>query len=117
MHGHTFDASGNVTAEARTGGPYAYTYNAAGRMSQFRINGVLQASYQYDAMGRQAIRTLTSPTAITIHSVFDSKGRRIAEYNAGTGALIREYVWMGGLPGPRRRARAFVGKTVHWTVF
>ncbi len=106
-----------MTAEARTGGPYAYTYNAAGRMSQFRINGVLQASYQYDAMGRQAIRTLTSPTAITIHSVFDSKGRRIAEYNAGTGALIREYVWMGGLPGPRRRARAFVGKTVHWTVF
>jgi RHS repeat-associated protein len=67
-------------------------------MSQFRINGVLQASYQYDAMGRQAIRTLTSPTAITIHSVFDSKGRRIAEYNAGTGALIREYVWNGWDP-------------------
>jgi hypothetical protein len=40
-----------VTAEARTGGPYAYITNAAGRMSQFRINGVLQASYQYDAMG------------------------------------------------------------------
>jgi YD repeat-containing protein len=94
--GYTYDTSGNVTAEARTGGPYAYTYNAAGRMSEFRINGVLQASYQYDSLGRQAIRTLTSPTAITIHSVFDSDGRRIAEYNAGTGALIREYVWMGG---------------------
>jgi hypothetical protein len=40
-----------VTVEARTGGPYAYTTNAAGRMLQFRINGVLQASYQYDAMG------------------------------------------------------------------
>ena len=59
---------------------------------------MLQASYQYDAMGRQAIRTLTSPTAITIHSVFDSDGRRIAEYNAGTGALIREYVWNGWDP-------------------
>jgi YD repeat-containing protein len=93
--GYTYDAAGNVTALARTGGPYAYTYNAAGRMSEFRINGVLQASYQYDALGRQAIRTLTSPTAITIHSVFDSKGRRIAEYNAGSGALLREYVWMG----------------------
>ncbi len=27
--------------------------------------------------------------------MFDSEGRRIAEYNAGTGALIREYVWKG----------------------
>ena len=44
-------------------------------------------------MRGQAIRTLTSPTPVTIHSVFDSDGRRIAEYNEGTGALIREYVW------------------------
>ena len=48
------------------------------------------ASYRYDAMGRQAIRVL--PTA-TIHSVFDSEGRRIAEYDEASGALIREYVW------------------------
>jgi RHS repeat-associated protein len=62
-------------------------------MSEFLINGVLQASYKYDAMGRQAIRALTSPTPVTIHSVFDIQGRRIAEYNEATGALIREYVW------------------------
>jgi RHS repeat-associated protein len=67
-------------------------------MSEFRINGVLQASYRYDAMGRQAIRTLSSPTAVTIHSVFDSDGRRIAEYNETSGALIREYVWNGWDP-------------------
>ncbi|MFN5998774.1 MAG: RHS repeat domain-containing protein, partial [Paracoccaceae bacterium] len=91
--GFTYDASGSVTAEARPGGTYGYTYNAAGRMSEFRINGILQASYKYDAMGRQAIRTLSSPTAVTIHSVFDSDGRRIAEYNETSGALIREYVW------------------------
>jgi RHS repeat-associated protein len=30
--------------------------------------------------------------------VFDSDGRRIAEYNETTGALIREYVWMGWNP-------------------
>jgi RHS repeat-associated protein len=96
--GYTYDAAGNVTAEARTGGPYASTYDAAGRMSVFKINNVQQASYKYDAMGRQAIRTLTSPTAITIHSVFDSEGRRIAEYNQATGALIREYVWLGWDP-------------------
>jgi RHS repeat-associated protein len=67
-------------------------------MSEFRINTVLQGSYKYGAMGRQAIRTLTSPTPVTIHSVFDSDGRRIAEYNETSGALIREYVWNGWDP-------------------
>ncbi len=96
--GFTYDLAGNVTTEARAGGAYSYTYNAAGRMSEFKINGVLQASYKYDAMGRQAIRTLSTPTAVTIHSVFDSDGRRIAEYNETSGALIREYVWHGWDP-------------------
>jgi RHS repeat-associated protein len=91
----SYDAAGNVTLDNRTGGGYGYTYNSAGRLSEFRVNGVLQASYKYDSLGRQAIRTLTSPTPITIHSVFDSEGRRIAEYNEATGGLIREYVWNG----------------------
>lgn len=81
--GFTYDASGNVTAEARAGGAYAYTYDAAGRMREFRAGGVLQAQYRYDAMGRQAVRTLV-PSGLTIHSVFDSEGRRIAEYNQTT---------------------------------
>jgi RHS repeat-associated protein len=97
--GSPYDAAGNVTAEARTGGgTYGYSTNAAGRMESFSINGFQQASYKYDAMGRQAIRTLTSPSPVTIHSVFDSQGRRIAEYNETSGALIREYVWNGWDP-------------------
>ena len=67
-------------------------------MSEFRINGFLQASYQYDALGRQAIRTLTSPTPVTIHSVFDSDGRRIAEHDEATATLLREYIWNGWGP-------------------
>ncbi len=63
-------------------------------MASMSINGVLQGSYKYDFAGRQAIRT-TASTGVTIHSVFDSQGRRIAEYNQATGALIREYVWLG----------------------
>jgi YD repeat-containing protein len=47
----TYDASGSVTAEARPGGTYGYTYNAADRMSEFLINCILQASCKYDAMG------------------------------------------------------------------
>jgi RHS repeat-associated protein len=99
VRGYGYDAAGNVVAEARTGGgTYAYSYNAAGRMETFSINGFQQASYKYDAMGRQAIRTLTSPTLVTIHSVFDSDGRRIAEYNETSGQLLREYVWNGWEP-------------------
>ncbi len=94
----TYDAAGNVTFDDRTGGSYGYSYNAAGRMFEFRINGFLQASYKYDALGRQAIRTLTSPSPVTIHSVFDSQGRRIAEYDEATGALLREYIWNGWEP-------------------
>jgi RHS repeat-associated protein len=96
--GFAYDASGNVILEARAGGTYSYTYNAAGRMASFSINGMLQATYSYDAMGRQAIRSLTSPTPVTIHSVFDSDGRRIAEYDQATGTLLREYIWNGWEP-------------------
>ncbi|MBL9046873.1 MAG: hypothetical protein JNK34_06100 [Tabrizicola sp.] len=87
-----------MTSESRPGGSYAYTYNAAGRMNAFSINGMLQATYTYDAMGRQAIRSLTSPSPVTIHSVFDSQGRRIVEYDEATGTLLREYVWNGWEP-------------------
>ncbi len=83
-----------------------YTYDAAGRMATMSINGVLQGSYKYDFAGRQAIRTIAA-TGVTIHSVFDAQGRRIAEYNQATGALIREYVWLGwGKARPDGLARA-----------
>ncbi len=92
--GFNYDAAGNVIAEARTGGGN-FTYDAAGQMETFSISGFLQSSYKYDAMGRQAIRTLTSPAPVTIQSVFDSKGRRIAEYIETSGALICKHVWNG----------------------
>jgi RHS repeat-associated protein len=92
----TYDAAGNVIADNRGAG-FGYTYDSAGRLSELRINGVLQAQYRYDFAGRQAVRTLTS-TVQTIHSVFDSSGNRIAEYDQTSGALLREYVWNGLTP-------------------
>jgi RHS repeat-associated protein len=93
---YTYDGAGNVLTDSRGAG-YAYTYDSAGRMASMSINGVLQGSYRYDFAGRQAIRVIAA-TGVTIHSVFDSQGRRIAEYNEATGALIREYVWLGWEP-------------------
>lgn len=95
---YNYDAMGNVTADSRSGANHGYGYDSAGRMATFSIGGVSQATYTYDFAGRQAIRSLTSPTPVTIHSVFDSEDRRIAEYDEATGTLIREYVWLGWEP-------------------
>ena len=58
---------------------------------------MLQATYRYDVLGRQVLRTLV-PSAVTIQSIFDSQGRRVAENDQRTGALIREYVWLDWEP-------------------
>jgi hypothetical protein len=66
-------------------------------MASLSLNGVLQAEYKYDYLGRQFSRKLV-PANTTIHSVFRSDGKRIFEFNEATGALIRAYVWMGDTP-------------------
>ena len=95
VFGH--DASGNVLSETLGTTTREFEYDAAGRLAVFKSGGLVQATYLYDAMGRQAVRSLTSGP-VALHSVFDSEGRRIAEYNEATGALIREYVWNGWEP-------------------
>nr|MCU0910611.1 hypothetical protein [Paracoccaceae bacterium] len=52
------DDAGNVLYDNRAGGGYGYAYDAAGRMEAFSINGVVQATYRYDAMGQQVVRHL-----------------------------------------------------------
>nr|MCU0910458.1 hypothetical protein [Paracoccaceae bacterium] len=56
-HTRTFlhDDAGNVLYDNRAGGGYGYAYDAAGRMEAFSINGVVQATYRYDAMGQQVV--------------------------------------------------------------
>ena len=97
----THDAAGNVTYDNRSGGGYGYAYNAAGRMKDFSINGVVQAEYLYNALGQQVVRRL-SQSGQTIHSVHDLDGNRIAEYDYDEAlqisTLIREYVWMDDRP-------------------
>ncbi|MEZ5886875.1 MAG: RHS repeat-associated core domain-containing protein [Paracoccaceae bacterium] len=65
-------------------------------MATVSLGGVTQGTYRYDALGRQVVRTLASGQVI--HSVFDSAGHRLAEYDGATGALIRSYVWLGDMP-------------------
>ena len=93
------EIDGNVTFDNRNGPSYGYDYDAAGRMSDFSINGVVQAEYAYNALGQQVVRRLTQ-AGQTIHSLHDTSGNRIAEYlydeTLGTSSLIREYTWANG---------------------
>jgi YD repeat-containing protein len=79
---YTNDGAGNVLTDSRGAG-YSYTYDATGRRASMSINGVLQGTYRYDFAVRQTIRAIAS-TGVTIHSVFDAQGRRIAEYGEGS---------------------------------
>ena len=68
-------------------------------MESKSLSGVVQAEYEYNALGQQVICNRTQAGQI-IHSVHDLDGNRIAEYDyddvALTSSLIREYVWMNG---------------------
>ena len=90
-----YDQAGNVIFDNRTSGGNGYTYDAAGRMVSFSINGALQAEYRYNPLGQQITRRLV-PSGVTIHSNYGPDGNRIAEYDEASGALIREYVWLNG---------------------
>jgi YD repeat-containing protein len=76
-----------------TGTDHGYTYDAAGRLASYSLNGMLQAEYQYSAAGQQVVRRLL-PSGEQIHAVHDAAGQRIAEYlfNPATGVmtLIRD---------------------------
>tara|TARA_R110001583_G_scaffold189565_1_gene353131 strand:+ start:373379 stop:376345 length:2967 start_codon:yes stop_codon:yes gene_type:complete len=94
----TYDAAGNVTYDNRSGQGYGYSYDGQGRLASFSINGVVQAEYQYNYLGQQAIRTLTQ-TGQTIDSVYDPiTGFRIAEIDHATNTAVRGYVWLDGAP-------------------
>ena len=113
----TYDAAGNVTFDNRNGPGYGYSYDAAGRMSAFAINGVIQAEYEYNVLGQQVVRRLTQ-AGQTIHSLHDRDGNRIAEYlydeSLGTSSLIREYIWAnGGVVGVYENGTLYFVRTDH----
>lgn len=93
----TYDAAGNVIGDDQAAVDYSYTYDSAGRMATASADGVVVGEYIYDHLGRQVIRSLPQ-VGVTIHSVFDSESNRIAEYDGATGAMLREYVWLGLQP-------------------
>jgi RHS repeat-associated protein len=65
---------------------------------QVNQNGTEAGAYTYDAMGRRVIRQVFGTGAGTDHYVFDPAGHLLADYNGATGAVLKEYVWIGDRP-------------------
>ena len=82
------DLAGNRTAEP--GGIRTYSYNNGNRLSAVLDNAVTTASYVHNALGQRVKKTVGSAVVVYIYDLF---GNLIAEHD-GTGALIRDYVWL-----------------------
>ena len=94
----TYAASGQTATDQRSPvSAWSYTTDKAGRMSAAVLNSVTQATFAYDG-DELRIANTNSLTSTTTHYVYDANGQLIAEANGATGAVIREYLWLGALP-------------------
>ena len=91
ISGLTYDAAGNITYDAGTGG--TMTYDAENRMLT-AVNG--NHLYRYDADGKRTRRLVQSQPEMWM--VYGVGGELVAEYDAGLpgGTLKKEYGYRGG---------------------
>lgn len=61
-------------------------------------DSVLAEEYGYDAFGRRVWRQTHGTGAVHIHYIFDPDGHLLAEHDAATGDVLREYVWLEDTP-------------------
>ena len=95
----TYDDAGNVLTDTKSGVTTTYTYNHAGRMSALTMDSDDHGPYLYNGFGQLVSRQVTTGVSTsTIHMIYDQDGNLIAEADATTGDIVREYVWFDGRP-------------------
>jgi RHS repeat-associated protein len=77
---------------------YAYTYNAAKRVTTVQQNNPTAGSYAYDFQGARVWRRTYGTGGAQTAYIYDESGHLLAEHNAATGAATREYVWIDDVP-------------------
>ncbi|HVI53797.1 MAG TPA: RHS repeat-associated core domain-containing protein [Luteibacter sp.] len=85
-----YDAAGNTTRI----GNREFVYDSTGRMSQAKVNGVVEMNYAYNPFGQQVGRYIAGGTTVSLH---DEAGHWLGDYD-GAGRAIRQVVWLDGLP-------------------
>ncbi len=95
----TYAASGQVITDARAvndnGPEYTYGLNARGRIGTVEKDGAQVAAYTYDGDEQRIVKTANGTT---IHYHYDLEGRLISETDGASGAVIRDYIWLGLTP-------------------
>lgn len=95
----TWRPGGDLSQLTITGGPtYTFQYDARKRLSVAKNNGIDAAWYGYDFKGRRVWRSVFGTTTVQTHYIFDEQGHLLAEHDGSTGAVLREYVWLGDTP-------------------
>lgn len=56
----SYDAAGDITADARSGSTYAYTYNGAGRLMTASYEGNLEGTYTYNGLEQLITRVISN---------------------------------------------------------
>jgi RHS repeat-associated protein len=93
----TLRAGGDLAQQVSGSTTFDYVYSPRKRLASLKTNTVEVASYLYDYAGHRVARTLPA-TSQVIHYIYDQAGQLIAEQDGTTGALLREYVWLDGMP-------------------
>ncbi len=111
------DAAGNTLTDSGALSGYTAQYDLSNRLVQM-ISTLTptNTSYVYDAFGQRVAKTAvpmyactplgggagSSCSATSLASgtlfVYDQQGQMLGEYDALTGAALREYVWLGSTP-------------------
>jgi RHS repeat-associated protein len=101
---YTYDNAGNTLTETRPGESFAYAYNNRNRLASVTRNTLAYASYTYNALEQLTSRTTAAvgAPAGTVHYLYDQDGHLIAEANAATGAITRDYIWLASNDPVRR---------------
>jgi len=89
-----YDAVGNTTSIGGTA--REFVYDANDRLSQAKQNGIVNASYRYNALGER-VSVANAAGAVETYTLYDEGGNWIGDYDA-SGAAKQQAVWFGDAP-------------------
>jgi YD repeat-containing protein len=93
LRSYAYDGGGNIVTDTRPGEIFAFSYNARNRPASVTRNSAAYASYSTNAFEQLVARSTTAPGGPSgaVHYIHDRQGHIIAEADAATGAVTRDY--------------------------
>jgi RHS repeat-associated protein len=96
-----YDAAGNFTSDTGDGIGLTTYHDASNRLAGISAWGPggtrRDVNMSYNAQGQRVAKVVQGGGPRTMF-VYDLEGRLLGEYDASTGAVRREYVWLGDTP-------------------